>query len=70
MLMIKCPVTLQDVPTGIITDESSLQQLKFESVQFSCAACGQLHHWSSSQTWLAEFKRLELLPAAAETSAL
>src|SRR5215813_14102637 len=52
MLMITCPITLQDVPTGIITDESSLQQLKSESVEFSCPAYGQRHHWSSSQTWL------------------
>jgi hypothetical protein len=70
MLMIQCPVTLQDVPTGIITDQSSLQQPKSEPVQFSCPECAQLRHWSSSQTWLAEFKCPEAFAAAAEASTL
>jgi hypothetical protein len=55
MVMIKCPLTRKKVATGIVTDKTSFKLRKDECADFPCLACGQLHHLSINEAWLAEF---------------
>jgi hypothetical protein len=55
MVMIKCPSTRQDVPTGIIIDELSLKNLQKQRGKLHCRVCGQIHHWSLDEAWLTAF---------------
>jgi hypothetical protein len=55
MVMVECPLTHKEVPTGILTDKMSFKPHKGECADFPCLACGQLHHLSLIDAWLAEF---------------
>jgi hypothetical protein len=53
-VMISCPVTGTPIPTGIETDQSSLDLTPpFES-RIKCPACGGEHIWSKSDIWICE----------------
>jgi hypothetical protein len=56
MVMIKCPGTHQDVATGILIDQLSFKNLEKQRGELNCPACGQVHHWSLDEAWLAEFE--------------
>jgi hypothetical protein len=55
MVMVECPLTHKAVPTGIVTDKTSFKLHKGECADFRCLACGQLHHLSLNEAWLAKF---------------
>lgn len=52
MVVIRCPVTGEEIPTGILMDLHSLQWLPEEEVELNCPACGQQHAWSRSTAYL------------------
>jgi hypothetical protein len=53
-VMISCPATGTPIPTGIETDQSSLDLTPpFES-RIKCPACGAEHVWSKSDIWICE----------------
>jgi hypothetical protein len=52
MVMISCPNTGRDVPTGIETDPSSFESFG-AAAPIHCRACGRAHAWSKSNAWLA-----------------
>jgi hypothetical protein len=54
MVMIMCPTSLQEVPTGILIDEKSLKTLNGHAGERKCPACGQVHNWSLDEAWLSE----------------
>jgi hypothetical protein len=70
MVMVKCPITLLKVETGIITNEAALQLIKAEVAEFNCPACGQTHQWSLIEHWLAESRASEALAVVTAPSAL
>ncbi len=52
MVMISCPNTGRDVPTGIETDPSSFES--FGAIaRIRCPVCGREHAWSKTNAWLA-----------------
>jgi hypothetical protein len=52
-VVVACPITGREVPTGIVTDITSFANLPKGDAQFSCPACGQSHKWTRSDARLA-----------------
>ena len=52
-VVVACPNTGREVPTGIVTDSMSFANLPKGDAQFSCPACGQSHKWTRSDARLA-----------------
>jgi len=49
--MIKCPATGRGVSTGI--EVCSTEALPVVTATMLCPACGQVHHWTKNDAWLA-----------------
>jgi endogenous inhibitor of DNA gyrase (YacG/DUF329 family) len=53
MVMIRCPKTGQDVPTGIDTDFRTFSGLPTTLARAHCPHCGRNHTWNKDAAWLA-----------------
>jgi hypothetical protein len=53
MVMIRCPKTGQDVPTGIDTDSRTFSGLPTALARAHCPHCGRDHTWNKDAAWLA-----------------
>jgi endogenous inhibitor of DNA gyrase (YacG/DUF329 family) len=53
-VMIKCPVTGKDVPTGMNSDEKSWEAVSYTGNTFFCPACRQTHAWNKEDAHLEE----------------
>ena len=53
MVMIRCPNTGAEVPTGLETDASSFASLPEIATQMTCRSCGAVHSWTRGEAWLA-----------------
>ncbi len=53
-ILIRCPITGQDVPTGIYMDEETFATLLPFTGQLMCPHCGKMHEWSKNQSWIEE----------------
>lgn len=51
-VMIKCPKTGGDVPTGVTMDSSSFEAAEMSGNSFTCPDCGELHTWSKDDAWV------------------
>ncbi|GAB3768291.1 hypothetical protein [Microlunatus parietis] len=60
-VVINCPSTHKDIPTGIDLDKAAWDAMKLDQGATQCLWCGELHVWSKQQARLEE-------PAAAEES--
>jgi hypothetical protein len=55
MVMIRCPMTGQSVPTGYGMDEETFKTWRFLDMTVrECPACGADHPWTKEQAWLRE----------------
>ena len=54
LVVIVCPKTGQEVPTGVVTDIESFADLPRGKSQFQCAVCGDIHEWSATDAMLAQ----------------
>jgi hypothetical protein len=43
---VRCPVTHEQVSTGVVFDAESFVIVSFEAHRFRCDACGAVHQWS------------------------
>ncbi len=50
MIMICCPATGREVPTGIET--SRVDELPIVTATMSCPVCGRVHCWTRDDAWL------------------
>lgn len=60
-VVINCPSTHKDIPTGIDLDKAAWDAMKLDQGTTQCLWCGELHVWSKQQARLEE-------PAAAPDS--
>lgn len=44
-IVITCPTTGNDVPTGIAMDQASFDSAALRGNSFTCPACGKVHAW-------------------------
>jgi hypothetical protein len=42
-VLMRCPIALQWVPTGMVMDRASFESATFEGNQFGCSACRGMH---------------------------
>jgi hypothetical protein len=54
ILVIRCPQTGQDVPTGIEIDSQSLQKVPDIIAYTRCPHCGIEHAWWPDEAWLTD----------------
>jgi hypothetical protein len=52
-VIIRCPRTDDEVPTGLITDITKLDNLPSNPTELKCSACGERHQWSRRDAFLA-----------------
>jgi endogenous inhibitor of DNA gyrase (YacG/DUF329 family) len=64
-ILIKCPTTGREVPTGRRTQDVELADM-VQPLSFRCPICQAVHSWSGADAWVEE----GLTPAAARLAAL
>ena len=52
-IVIRCPRTGDEVPTGLVADISQLHSLPSGPTELNCVACGEAHKWYRGDTFLA-----------------
>jgi hypothetical protein len=52
-VMIKCPDTGRDIPTGMIADRESFKATPVFFARVLCPLCGKQHEWFAQQAWVA-----------------
>ena len=57
MIMIRCPNTGREAPTGIETDPASYRALPNKEMVLKCPVCGQDHTWTLREAWLSGAER-------------
>lgn len=55
-LMMRCPNTGMDVPTGIETDRLSFERTPNFTSLIRCPICAEDHTWSKVDAWVAELE--------------
>jgi hypothetical protein len=53
LLIIVCPKTGREVPTGVETNIVTFGDLPRGKSNFQCPACGDIHEWSAADAMLA-----------------
>ena len=54
MLVMRCPRTGQEVPTGIETDPDSFRLIPDVMIYTACPHCGIDHAWWPNEAWLTD----------------
>ena len=54
IVMIKCPDTGCDIPTGIVADRESFQSMPVFFARVLCPLCRKQHEWFAQQAWVRE----------------
>ena len=52
MVVVRCPATDEEVPTGLVMDLMSFSHLALTKAELSCPSCGATHMWSKDDAWL------------------
>jgi hypothetical protein len=66
-VVINCPSTHKDIPTGIDLDKAAWDAMKLEQGATQCLWCGELHVWSKQQARLEESAAAEESKVSEET---
>jgi hypothetical protein len=53
-VMIKCPDTGHDIPTGMMADRSSFSATPVFFARVLCPICNTQHEWFARQAWVCE----------------
>jgi len=53
-IVIRCPETGKNVPTGMASDAHSFETLSIENCQVQCRACGEAHRFSKADASLSD----------------
>ncbi|MGH6890181.1 MAG: hypothetical protein ACREHF_13470 [Rhizomicrobium sp.] len=52
MVMIKCPKTGKEVPTGIAMDKKSFESSEMANNKLHCPHCKEMHVWNKADAWV------------------
>lgn len=53
-IMIKCPKTGRDIPTGFSMDAENFATAVMSGNAIQCPVCHQMHTWDKKDAWLEE----------------
>jgi hypothetical protein len=51
-VLIRCPLTGKDVPTGIMLDDEAFLNVNLQDKEAHCPHCGLQHHWNQADAYL------------------
>jgi hypothetical protein len=51
-VLIRCPQTGKDVPTGIMLDTDAFLNANLHNKEAHCPHCGRQHHWDQSDAYM------------------
>jgi hypothetical protein len=54
LVMIKCPDTGRDIPTGFIADRASFDSTPVFFARVQCPICRTEHEWFAKEAWVCE----------------
>ena len=54
VVMVKCPETGHDIPTGIVTDRKRFDATPVFFARVYCAICRTEHEWFAKEAWVCE----------------
>ena len=52
-VMVRCPQTGRDVPTGLVTDRKSFESMPVFFARVHCPICRTEHEWFAKEAWCA-----------------
>jgi hypothetical protein len=52
VVMVRCPNADEAVPTGMVCDLKTFDDLPDKPAHLDCPVCGHTHEWSPSDAWL------------------
>lgn len=64
-VMIKCPDTGRDIPTGLVADSESFRATPVFFSRVYCPICRTQHEWFAQQAWVCEAEPVEVRNKAA-----
>ena len=53
-VMVRCPETGRDIPTGIVTDPESFAATPVFFARVFCPICRAEHEWFAKEAWICE----------------
>jgi hypothetical protein len=53
-VMIRCPTTGRDIPTGIVTDRESFRAMPVFFARVDCPICRARHEWFAKEAWVCD----------------
>jgi hypothetical protein len=53
-VMVRCPQTGQDIPTGIVADRQSFEATPVFFARVYCPICRTEHEWFAKEAWVCE----------------
>jgi hypothetical protein len=53
-VMIKCPDTGMDIPTGMVADRESFRATPVFFARVLCPLCGSTHEWFAKEAWVCD----------------
>ena len=69
-VMIKCPDTGRDIPTGMMADRSSFSATPVFFARVLCPLCNAEHEWFAREAWVCERPGPRSRPIAAAPAVL
>jgi hypothetical protein len=64
VIMIRCPHTGRDIPTGIEMGSSDFQRAPVFFARVMCPVCGREHEWFAKDAWVCDVANRPLHPPA------
>ena len=66
-VMVRCPETGRDIPTGIVTDRRSFEATPVFFARVLCPICRIEHEWFAKEAWVCEANRNRHCPGERRT---
>jgi len=54
IVMIRCPQTGREIPTGIVADHESFQAMPVFFARVNCPICRTEHEWFAKEAWVCD----------------
>jgi hypothetical protein len=61
-VMVRCPATGRDIPTGIVMDRESFRASPVFFAQVDCPICLTKHEWFAKEAWVCEADAPDMPP--------
>jgi hypothetical protein len=67
-VMIKCPNTGRDIPTGLVADRESFRATPVFFSRTFCPLCQRQHEWFAQQAWVCDSPKPDIVVERSEAA--